>query len=72
MLGDDISDSPEHVIVRIRTHREILRMSSIVSSRLSFAWPDDTPLFADLSFTVRAAAPASSRPTAPARARCSS
>ena len=24
----------------------------IVSSRLSFAWPDDTPLFDDLSFTV--------------------
>ena len=27
-------------------------MSSIVSSHLSFGWPDDTPLFADLSFTV--------------------
>ena len=27
-------------------------MSSILCSNLSFAWPDDTPLFADLSFTV--------------------
>ena len=27
-------------------------MSSIVCSNLSFAWPDDTTLFADLSFTV--------------------
>ncbi|MDA4105860.1 ABC-F family ATP-binding cassette domain-containing protein [Mycolicibacterium holsaticum] len=27
-------------------------MSSIVCSRLSFAWPDDTPLFDDLSVTV--------------------
>jgi ATPase subunit of ABC transporter with duplicated ATPase domains len=27
-------------------------MSSIVCSNLSFAWPDDTPLFTDLSFTV--------------------
>ncbi|MDT5047115.1 MAG: hypothetical protein QOG75_2978, partial [Mycobacterium sp.] len=27
-------------------------MSSIACSNLSFAWPDDTPLFADLSFTV--------------------
>jgi ATPase subunit of ABC transporter with duplicated ATPase domains len=27
-------------------------MSSIVSSNLSFSWPDDTPLFTDLSFTV--------------------
>jgi ATPase subunit of ABC transporter with duplicated ATPase domains len=27
-------------------------MSSIVSSNVSFAWPDDTPLFTDLSFTV--------------------
>jgi len=27
-------------------------MSSIVSSRLSFGWADDTPLFDDLSFTV--------------------
>jgi ATPase subunit of ABC transporter with duplicated ATPase domains len=27
-------------------------MSSIVCSNLSFAWPDDTPLFDDLSFTV--------------------
>ena len=27
-------------------------MSSIVSSRLSFGWSDDTPLFDDLSFTV--------------------
>ena len=27
-------------------------MSSIVCSNLSFAWPDDTPLFQDLSFTV--------------------
>ena len=29
-------------------------MSSIVCSNLSFAWPDDTPVFADLSFTVGA------------------
>lgn len=27
-------------------------MSTIVCSRLSFAWPDDTDLFSDLSFTV--------------------
>ncbi len=27
-------------------------MSSITCSNLSFAWPDDTPLFGDLSFTV--------------------
>jgi ATPase subunit of ABC transporter with duplicated ATPase domains len=27
-------------------------MSSIVCSNLSFAWPDDTPLFTELSFTV--------------------
>ena len=27
-------------------------MSSIVCSNLSFAWPDDTPLFDDLSFSV--------------------
>src|SRR3954452_24616477 len=27
-------------------------MSSIVCSNLSFSWPDDTPLFSDLSFTV--------------------
>ncbi|MCV7419789.1 ABC-F family ATP-binding cassette domain-containing protein [Mycobacterium yunnanensis] len=27
-------------------------MSSIVSSRLSFGWADDTPLFSDLTFTV--------------------
>ena len=27
-------------------------MSSIVCSNLSFAWPDDSPLFTDLSFTV--------------------
>jgi ATPase subunit of ABC transporter with duplicated ATPase domains len=27
-------------------------MSSIVCSNLSFAWPDDTPLFTDLSFTL--------------------
>ena len=27
-------------------------MSSIVCSSLSFAWPDDTPLFTDLSFSV--------------------
>ncbi|MGE2689816.1 ABC-F family ATP-binding cassette domain-containing protein [Mycolicibacterium pulveris] len=27
-------------------------MSSIVCSHLSFAWPDDTPLFSDLSVTV--------------------
>jgi ATPase subunit of ABC transporter with duplicated ATPase domains len=27
-------------------------MSSIVCSNLSFSWPDDTPLFADLTFTV--------------------
>jgi ATPase subunit of ABC transporter with duplicated ATPase domains len=27
---------------------------SIVSSHLSFSWPDDTPLFVDLSFTVPA------------------
>ncbi|MCT7656974.1 ABC-F family ATP-binding cassette domain-containing protein [Mycobacterium deserti] len=27
-------------------------MSSIVCSNLSFAWPDDSPLFSDLSFTV--------------------
>nr|WP_090275821.1 ABC-F family ATP-binding cassette domain-containing protein [Mycolicibacterium komanii]CRL68934.1 ABC transporter--like protein [Mycolicibacterium komanii] len=27
-------------------------MSSIVCSHLSFAWPDETPLFDDLSFTV--------------------
>jgi ATPase subunit of ABC transporter with duplicated ATPase domains len=27
-------------------------MSSIVCSNLSFSWPDDTPLFTDLSFTV--------------------
>ena len=27
-------------------------MSSIVCSNLSFAWPDDTALFTDLSFTV--------------------
>jgi ATPase subunit of ABC transporter with duplicated ATPase domains len=27
-------------------------MSSIACSNLSFAWPDDTPLFTDLSFTV--------------------
>ena len=27
-------------------------MSSIVCSNLSFSWPDDTPLFNDLSFTV--------------------
>jgi ATPase subunit of ABC transporter with duplicated ATPase domains len=27
-------------------------MSSIVCSNLSFFWPDDTPLFTDLSFTV--------------------
>lgn len=27
-------------------------MSSIVCSDLSFAWPDDTPLFTDLSFSV--------------------
>ncbi|GAA3167089.1 ABC-F family ATP-binding cassette domain-containing protein [Nonomuraea roseoviolacea] len=26
--------------------------ASIVCSRLSFSWPDDTPLFTDLSFTV--------------------
>ncbi|MDT5152141.1 MAG: hypothetical protein QOI01_3874 [Mycobacterium sp.] len=26
---------------------------SIVSSHLSFGWPDDTPLFTDLSFTIR-------------------
>jgi len=25
---------------------------SIVSSHLSFGWPDDTPLFTDLSFTI--------------------
>ena len=27
-------------------------MSSIVCSTLSFAWPDDTPVFGELSFTV--------------------
>ncbi|HET6733949.1 MAG TPA: ABC transporter ATP-binding protein, partial [Mycobacterium sp.] len=27
-------------------------MSSIVCSNLSFAWPDDTPVFYELSFTV--------------------
>ncbi|MDT5250433.1 MAG: hypothetical protein QOJ28_3067, partial [Mycobacterium sp.] len=27
-------------------------MSSIVASRLSYAWPDDTVLFEDLSFTI--------------------
>src|SRR4029453_13664204 len=27
-------------------------MSSIICSNLSFSWPDDTPLFTDLSFTV--------------------
>ena len=37
-----------------RSPREISHMSdaSIVCSNLSFSWPDDTPLFADLSFTV--------------------
>jgi ATPase subunit of ABC transporter with duplicated ATPase domains len=29
-------------------------MSSIVVSKLSFSWPDDTPLFGDLSFAVPA------------------
>ncbi|ABM15289.1 ABC-F family ATP-binding cassette domain-containing protein [Mycolicibacterium vanbaalenii] len=29
-------------------------MSSVVCSHLSFSWPDDTPLFTDLSFTVGA------------------
>ena len=28
--------------------------ASIVCSNLSFCWPDDTPLFTDLSFTVGA------------------
>jgi ATPase subunit of ABC transporter with duplicated ATPase domains len=32
--------------------REISRLSSIVCSKLSFSWPDDTPLFTGLSFTV--------------------
>lgn len=34
--------------------REVFRMSdaSIICSNLSFSWPDDTPVFADLSFTV--------------------
>jgi ATPase subunit of ABC transporter with duplicated ATPase domains len=27
-------------------------MSAVVCSNLSFSWPDDTPLFSDLSFTV--------------------
>ena len=42
----------------------------IVCSNLSFSWPDDTPVFPELSFTVGRAAPAWSRPTAPARAPC--
>ncbi|MDW5610529.1 ABC-F family ATP-binding cassette domain-containing protein [Mycolicibacterium sp. jd] len=29
-------------------------MSSVVCTHLSFSWPDDTPLFTDLSFTVGA------------------
>ena len=29
-------------------------MSSIVLSHVSFSWPDDTPVFTDLSFTVGA------------------
>src|SRR3954452_19091435 len=33
-------------------HESSPAMSSVVCSNLSFAWPDDTPLFADLSFTV--------------------
>ena len=28
--------------------------ASVVCSNLSFAWPDDTPVFQDLSFTVGA------------------
>jgi ATPase subunit of ABC transporter with duplicated ATPase domains len=31
---------------------ERYRMSSIVCSKLSFSWPDDTPQFIDLSFTI--------------------
>jgi hypothetical protein len=29
-------------------------MPSVTFSQLSFSWPDDTPLFTDLSFTAGA------------------
>jgi hypothetical protein len=46
--------------------------AAIICSNLSFAWPGDTPVFHDLSFSVTPAAPAWSPPTASASPPCSS
>ena len=44
--------------------------TAIVFSNLSFSWPDETPLFQDLSFTVGDGRTGLVAPTAQARARC--
>lgn len=46
--------------------------AAVVFSNVSFAWPDDTPVFHDLSFSIPPVVRAWSRPTAQARAPCSS
>ena len=43
----------------------------IICSDLSFSWPDDTPVFQDLSFTVGGGRTGLVAPTAPGRAPCS-
>ncbi len=37
-----------------RMSTSVSSLSSVVCSHLCFSWPDDTPLFTDLSFTVGA------------------
>lgn len=43
---------------------------SIVCSHLSFGWPDDAPVFTDLSFSVGEGRTGWLPPTALVRARC--
>ena len=47
---------PERSVVPIPAvdERSLACLTSIVCSNLSFSWPDDTPVFNDLSFTVGA------------------
>src|SRR5947208_2200968 len=45
--GETRTSFPRRLFTRALSH-----MSSIVCSNLSFAWPDGTRLFTDLSFTV--------------------
>jgi ATPase subunit of ABC transporter with duplicated ATPase domains len=44
--------SPAGRLRHARITREAFRMSDITCSNLSFSWPDDTPVFQELSFTV--------------------